>query len=203
VAGIRLAAHQKKARRQGASVALIDESGLMMGPLLRRTWAPRGRTPAILQRGAQRQKVSVASAVYLSPRRDHLGLYFHTLADGYFNNWYVTAFIEAMLRDLPGRFVVIWDGGPMHKGEPIHALKAQFADRLTLEMLPPWAPMLNPVESLWSWLKWERLSNFAPRDVSELDERVVAELASKRDDQRFLRNLFHASELPIPRTLLS
>jgi hypothetical protein len=203
MAGIRLAAHQKKARRQGARIALIDESGLLMGPLLRRTWSPRGHTPAISQEGAHRQKVSVAAAVWLSPRRDRLGLYFHTLADGYFSNWYVTAFIEAMLRDLVGRFVVVWDGGPMHRGEPIRALEEQFADRLSLERLPPWAPMLNPVEPLWSWLKWERLSNFAAHDVHELDERVVCELASKRDDQVFLKNLFHASELPLPRTLLS
>ena len=182
---------------------MIDESGLMMGPLLRRTWSPKGQTPEIIQRGGQRQKVSVAAAVWLSPHRDRLGLYFHTLAGGYFDNWYMTAFVEAMLRDLSGRFVVVWDGGPMHKGEPILALEDQFADRLSLEMLPPWAPMLNPVEPLWSWLKWERLSNFAPHDVGELDERVVAELTSKRGDQRFLRNLFHASELPLPRTLLS
>ena len=45
----------------------------------------------------------------------------------------------------------------MHKGEPIRELEAQFAGRLIFEMLPPWAPMLNPVEPLWSWLKWERL----------------------------------------------
>jgi hypothetical protein len=182
---------------------LIDESGLMMGPLLRRTWAPQGQTPTVTQQGAHRQKVSVAAALWLSPRRDRLGLYYHTLAGGYFDNWYVTAFIEAMLKDLGGRFVVIWDGGTMHKGEPIEALASHFADRLVLERLPPFAPMLNPVEWLWSWLKWERLSNFAPHDVHELDRRVGAELASKRDDQGFLRNLFHASELPLPRALLS
>jgi hypothetical protein len=181
----------------------MDESGLLMGPLPRRTWSPEGKTPPITQGGSRRQKVSVAAAVWLSPRRDQLGLYFHTLADGYLDNRYVTAFIEAMLLDLPGRFVVVWDGGPMHKGEPVRALEAQFADRLTLEELPPWAPMLNPVEPLWSWSKWERLSNFAAHDVHELDERVVGELASKRDDQVSLKNLFHASELPLPRTLLS
>jgi transposase len=147
--------------------------------------------------------VSVAAAVWLSPCRDRLGLYYHTLADGYFDNRYVTAFLEAMLKDLRGRFVVVWDGGTMHTGEPIEALVRHFADRLSLERLPPFAPMLNPVEWLWSWLKWERLSNFAPHDVRELDGRVVAELASKRDGQRFLRNLFLASELPLPRALLS
>lgn len=194
---------KKKARRQGAHIALIDESGLMMAPLARRTWAPRGQTPSLAQAGGHRKKVSVAAALWLSPLRDHLGLYSHTLADGYFDSWYVTAFLEAMLHDLPGRFVVVWDGGPMHKGEPIRELEAHFADRLTLERLPPFAPVLNPVEALWGWLKYSRLNNFAPRDPAELDRRVVAELAAIRGDQVFLRNLFHASELPIPLTLLS
>src|SRR5512143_1604819 len=83
------------------------------------------------------------------------------------------------------------------------AVDPYFADRLALEKLPPYAPMLNPVESLWSWLKWERLSNFGPQDAHELDARVIAELTAVREDQAFLRNLFHASDLPLPRALLS
>lgn len=197
-----MAAHQKKARRWDAHIVLIDESGLLMAPLVRRTWAPRGHPPALDQSGAPRGKVSVAAALWLSPRRDHLGLYFQTLPDAYFDNWYVAAFLEAMLRELSGRFVVVWDGGTMHKGDPIRQLTTHFAERLSLEPLPPWAPMLNPVEPLWGWLKYDQLCNFAPRDAHELDGRVVAELTAIRDDQAFLRNLYHASELPIPRTLL-
>src|SRR4051812_24822038 len=106
---------KQKARRQHARIALIDESGLLMAPLVRRTWAPRGQTPDFVQRGGggPRQKVSVAAALWLSPRRDQLGLYSKTLVNGYFDNWYVTAFLEAMMHDLDGRFVVVWDGGPM------------------------------------------------------------------------------------------
>jgi len=48
-----------------------------------------------------------------------------------------------------------------------------------------------------------RLCNYAPHDAAELDGRVVTELAAVKDNQRFLRNLYHASELPLPRTLLS
>ena len=77
------------------------------------------------------------------------------------------------------------------------------SNRLSLEKLPPYAPMLNPVEPLWSWLRWERLSNFGPKDVRERDARVIAELAEVREDQALLWNLFHASELPFPRALLS
>jgi transposase len=194
---------KKKARRQGAHIALIDESGLLMAPLARRTWAPRGQTPEQEQKSGTREKVSIAAAVWLSPRRDRLGLYFHTLANGYFDSWYMAAFLEAMLKDLAGRFVVVWDGGTMHKGDPIRDLVSHFADRLDLERLPPYAPMLNPVEPLWSWLKWGRLSNLGPKDADELDMRVIAELTKVRDDQSFLRNLFHASDLPLPRALLS
>jgi hypothetical protein len=203
MAGVRLAAHQKKARRQGACIALIDESGLLMAPLARRTWAPRGRTPEMVQKSGAREKVSVAAAVWLSPARDRLGLYSHTLANGYFDSWLMAAFLEAMLKDLAGRFVVVWDGGPMHKGDPIRDQAGHFADRLDLEQLPPYAPMLNPVEPLWSWLKWGRLNNLTPKDAAEIESRVVAELAKVSEDQAFLRNLFLASELPIPRALLS
>src|SRR5271170_1442636 len=38
---------KKKARRQGAHIVLIDESGLLMAPLVRRTWSPRGQTPPL------------------------------------------------------------------------------------------------------------------------------------------------------------
>ena len=64
---------------------MIDESGLLMAPLVRRTWAPRGRTPDLVQQGGgHHEKVSVAAALWLSPRRDRLGLYFKTLVNGYF-----------------------------------------------------------------------------------------------------------------------
>jgi hypothetical protein len=198
-----LAAHQKKARRQGASLVLIDESGLLMAPLVRRTWAPRGQTPELVQKSGTREKVSVLAALCLSPRRDRLELYSQTLINGYFDNWQVAAFLEEMVRSLTGRFVIVWDGGSMHKGDPIRELEDGFASRLVLERFPPYAPELNPNEFLWSWLKYSRLNNFAPRDAVELDERVRAELTAIQSDQEWLRGFVHASALPLRLTLLS
>jgi putative transposase len=200
-----LATDQKKARRQDAHIALIDESGLMMAPLVRRTWAPRGETPKLVQSsgGGPREKVSVAAALWLTPRRDQLGLYFQTLVNDFFNPWNVAAFLEALLVAVPGRVVVVWDGGSMHKGDPIRQTQEIYSDRITLERLPPYAPMLNPIEPLWSWLKYDRLSNFAPRNALELNQRVFAELIQVRRDQELLQALFHASDLPLPRALFS
>src|SRR5207249_12328740 len=115
------------------------------------------------------QKVSVAAALWLSPLRDRLGLDFHTLVNDYFDNWSVTAFLEALLQDVAGRFVVIWDQGPMHKGDPIRQLTSLFANRLSLEDLPPWSPTHNPIEVLWGWLKYDQLYNFAPSEARELE----------------------------------
>jgi hypothetical protein len=188
VARFRLAAPQKKARRQRAHLALIDECGLLMTPLAGRIWAPRGRMPELVQTSGTREKVSVAPAVWLTPQRDRLVLYARPLVNSYLDNWYSAAFLEALLGELRGRVIVIWDGGGMHKGDPIRQLLDHFADRLSLERrLPPYAPMLNSVEPLLSGLKWARPSNLGPRNAYELEGRVVTELAAIREDQRFLR----------------
>ncbi len=173
-----------------------------MAPLVRRTWAWRGQTPILQQKGKHREKVSLAGALWLSPDRDRLGLIFETLVNDYFDNHHSASFLERLMREIPNRMVVIWDGGPMHKGDPIRAQVEKFRPRLSLEKLPPYAPMLNPTEPIWSWLKYSQLCNFAPHDASELNKRVHEELTTIEDDQECLRNFWHGSDLPFPRTLL-
>jgi transposase len=197
-----LAADQKKARRQGAHLALVDESGLLMAPLVRRSWAPRGEPPALPQKGAHREKVSIAAALWLTPGRDRLGLFTRTLVKGYFDTTRVAAFLGALQEEVGGALVVVWDGGTMHKGDPIRGLVEASGGRLTLERLPAYGSELMPVEQLWAWLKYDRLANFAARDVQELGAAARAELAAVEADQERLKNFFHASKLPLPRALL-
>src|SRR5262249_3293984 len=164
-------------------------------------WARSGRRPELHQKGKHREKVSLAVALYLSPKRKHLGLIYRTLENGYFNNQQVARFLEGVLREIPNRLVVLWDRGNMHKGDPIRAQVERFRPRLSLELLPPWAPMLAPAEPIFSWLKYGRLSNFAPHNAPDLNRAVVAELEAIRADQDVLRHLWHASDLPLPRSL--
>lgn len=180
----------------------MDESGLLMTPLVRRTWSPVGQRPELRPKAGHRQKVSVAGALWLSPRRDRLGLFFQTIVDGYFNNEAVAGFLDDLLRQLRRRAIIIWDGGNMHRGDPIEELLERRTGRVTLERLPAHTPELMPMEQGWSWLKYGRLSNFVPTDVQELNTRVLDELHAIRDHQSLLRSFFHRSDLPLPRALL-
>jgi putative transposase len=174
-----------------------------MAPLLRRSWSLRGQPPVIKQKARHREKVSVAAAVWLAPRRDRLGLAYQTLVNGYFSNQAVAEFLAGAVQGLGGPLVVVWDRGTMHKGDPIRELVGEAQGRLHIEPLPAHAPELMPVEFLWKWLKYGRLCNFAPRGASHLNEAVIRELEPIREDQGLLRAFFHLSDLPLPRALLS
>jgi transposase len=180
----------------------VDESGLLLAPLRRRTWARVGQTPVLLQRAKQRDKVSVGAALWLTPGQSRLGLSYRTLVNGYFNNERVAAWLADLLGEWRSPAIVVWDGGNMHKGDPIAAVVGGARGRLLLERLPPYGAELMPLEWLWSWLKHTRLGNFAPHDAQQLNDRAVAELGDLQQDQQRLAGFFHAAALALPRTLL-
>lgn len=185
----------------GAHIVFVDESGLMMVPLLRRSWCPRGHPSNLFHRAKAREKVSIAGAIVLSPRRRRVRLLFQILIKAYFNNVQVADLLRSLARQLRGPIIVIWDSGTMHKGDPIREALRQLSPRVTLERLPPYAPMLNPVEHVWAWLKYDRLQNFAPEDAYHLGAVVEAELDAICWDDHFLRRLWQGSDLPIPPAL--
>lgn len=193
-----MAPHPKNVEADQAHLVLIDEAGLPLNPLVRRTWAPRGKTPVIGGDGGHRKSVSVIGAVSVSPTAKHLGLYFSTLPDGYFDAGAVVRFLRDLLAHLPGRVVVVWDGGPNHKGPLVRDFLRRDR-RLTLERLPAYAPDLNPVEAVWSWLKYGQLANFAPDGIPELDDEVIERLAELKCEPGLIKALRGRSGLPLPR----
>jgi transposase len=194
---------KQKARRHGARLLFLDESGLLMAPLLRRSWALRGHPPESKYKAGHREKVSVAAALWLSPLRDQLRLTYDTLVNGYFSDTEVAAFLGALVQTLSDPVIAIWDGGTMHKGDPIRTLAEESRGRLFIELLPPHAPTLMPVEFMWRWLKYGRLCNFAPQNATELNEAIIRELDAIWDNQGLLTSFFHQPDLPMPRALIT
>jgi putative transposase len=62
--------------------------------------------------------------------------------------------------------------------------------------LPAYAPDLNPVEAVWSWLKWGQLANFVPDDLDDLGDWVIEYLVALKHDPGVLRALWERSDLP-------
>lgn len=190
-----VAANKKIAKRRRAHIVLIDESGFLMSPLVRRTLAPRGKTPILKTKASHREKVSVTAALTISPKSHRLGLYWKTFPRSFVNAERSAEFLRGLLRNLDGAVIVVWDGGPMHKGEPIQKLCSDYP-RLHLERLPPYAPDLNPVEYLWSHLKYGRMANFIPDDVFQLDAVLNDNLRKTRKSPQSLSAFFRAAKLP-------
>ena len=183
--------------KKRATVVLIDETGLLLNPLVRRTWARVGRTPVVGGWGRHRRRVSVIGAVTVSPHARRVGFHFATQEDGYFTAAKVVAFLRHLLRHLRGPVVVVWDGGRNHQGEEVKAFLRRHK-RVRLVRLPAYSPHLNPVEAVWSWLKWGRLANFVPDDLSALDDWIVEYLVELKHCPEWLRALWERSELPFP-----
>jgi len=195
-----MATPSKQARRQRATIVFIDESGLLLSPLVRRTLSPRGQTPKLLIRGRHRQKVSVIAALTLSPRRGRRGLYFRTLPNGSFSGDDVAKFLQQLLRHLHGKVIVIWDRWSGHRGPAVRDLLERHS-RLRLVQLPAYAPQLNPVEHLWSHLKWSQLNNYNPMNADDLNQAVGPALNQTRSDQALLLSFWKGTQLRLPRWL--
>jgi len=85
-------------------------------PLVRRTWAPRGHTPVLMQRGRSRRKVSVIGALVISPRRRRVRAYFGLLPDANFDGESILAFVVQLCRALRVPIALIWDRLGAHIG---------------------------------------------------------------------------------------
>jgi transposase len=178
----RLAPNKKNANRLGAHIVFVDESGFLLIPSVRKTWAPRGETPLCYHR-YRREKVSAISGISLSPKRQHCGLYFQCHIKS-IRHAEVCAFIRHLLKHLRGPVIIVWDNAAIHKGAPIRQLCSQYP-HMHLELLPPYAPELNPDEGVWNHAK-RNLANGQPMTRNELRRHVTRTIGSLRSLQPHL-----------------
>jgi transposase len=148
----------------------------MLTPTVVRTWAPRGQTP-IFRHSQRHDRISVISALSVSPKRRRVGLYYqwhhHNIRE-----IEAVAFLRHLLRHLRGHVVLIWDNLGVHKGKLVQKL-CRRVPRLHLEYLPAYAPELNPDEGVWRQTK-ARLANGCPADRFDLALDVMRELERLR-----------------------
>lgn len=189
-----VASGKKNAKRLNIHVVFLDESGLLMAPHLRRTWAPVGTTPLLYQRTRSREKVSMIAAITLSPQRNRLGLYFSLLVNENVTVDRLVPFLRQLKVHLPRGFLLLWDRLGAHRAVRMK----EFLDgqkKIRTEFFPPYAPELNPVEGVWAYLKMNPLANLAPHDARELSRRARTSTQEIQGNQQLLRSFLHRSVL--------
>lgn len=167
-----------------------------MAPTVRRTWAPRGRTPVLRHAHRHARKCSGIGGLSISPKRRHVGAYLHLYRDADISQEAVVAFLRDLTRHLGGRLTVIWDRWNVHRGPIVREFLARHPG-IRIEPLPAYAPELNPVDHQWGYIKGHRMANHGLIDLDALDLMVGDEFNELARDQRLLRSFIRATRLSI------
>jgi transposase len=143
-------------------------------PATVRTYAPRGETP-VLRVPLTRDHLSAISAI--TPA----GQILLQVKEQALRGPDIVRFLRHLLRHVPGKLLVIWDGSPIHRAQVVKDFLAQgAARRLHLELLPAYAPELNPDEWLWQYLKRRELRNLCCHSLAELRAELRLAVARMR-----------------------
>lgn len=165
-----------------------------MSPLVRRSWAPRGQTPILLQRTRSHQKVSVVAALCVAPSRDRVSLYFRLHPDQSITSRLIIDFLRQLRGHLSAPLIIVWDRLSSHRALVLRRW-LQSHPQIHLEFLPPYAPELNPVEYLWSYLKNNPLANIALMQLDPLAKLARRHTRRLQHNQTLLRSFLAHSPL--------
>jgi transposase len=175
---------KKKAKDEKRTIAFVDESAFYLLPMAVRTYAPRGQTP-ILRVKLTRDHLSAIGALTTE------GKICMQTQDHSYKGPDVVRFLQVLLREIPGKLLVIWDGATIHRCQAIKDFLAKGgAKRISLERLPAYAPELNPQEGVWNLLKRVELKNVCCLEVLQIETQVRRAKERLRHRKSVLRQCF-------------
>lgn len=181
---------KQKARRERRSLVFVDESGFYLLPAIVKTYAPRAQTP-ILDEWQTRDHLSVMGAV--TARATVYSLVRPTSLNGLHS----VAFLVHLGRLVGDRLLLIWDGSPIHRRAEVQQFVAETGGRIHLEVLPSYAPDLNPAEWLWRHLKEVELRNLTCLDLDQLHMELHLALDRVRQKPGLVRSFYEGAGLAL------
>lgn len=154
------------------------------------TWAPCGQTPIL--KYPFWEHLSAISAI--TPA----GKLFTSVQNEAFKGPDIVRFLKHLLRQVPGKLLIIWDGLPAHRSRVVREfLRQGGAKRILLERLPGYAPELNPDEGVWQYLKQVELRNLCCRDLVQLRSELQKAIVRLRRKTAIIRSFFQQAQLSL------
>lgn len=179
---------KKSAKKQGAEIFWLDEASIRSDDPLMRTWGLKGQTPTVRTSG-QRQGINAISALSNS------GGFWYRVYTERFN---ADVFIEC-LKDLLGNrrkpVFIIMDGHPVHKSKKVREFVENLKGRLSIFLLPPYAPDLNPDELVWNYIRQTGTARAPLKRGESLWERTFIDLELIAQDKALVKSFFRNAEV--------
>lgn len=155
-------------------------------PSVRRTWAPRGKTPVLVHRQRSWLRISAAAVVCYRWDGRRARLYFH-LRPGSYNDESLIEFLRQLRRHFRGQQVLLlWDGLNSHHSQTMNDYLKTQRPWLWTERLPAYAPDLNPTEGLWANVKGRELANRCDLDIADTIAAAHSGIRRVRGNQQLL-----------------
>jgi len=152
---------RKAAKREKALIYWADEMGLRSDHQTGRSYAPKGRTPAIPGTG-QRFGCNVLSAL---TNRGHLD--FMVFKKGFSASVFVR-FLRRLVKQANRKVFLIADRHPVHRSRKVRQWLEQNAALMRLFFLPGYSPELNPDEMVNQDVKSNAVGRKRPRNQAQL-----------------------------------
>jgi DDE superfamily endonuclease len=196
-----LTGHSSLARTRRAWLCFIDESGVKLTPPVRRTWAPKGRTPVLrhpYRRGKQISMCGLLAYRHSDDDGEQVATWMgFDLLEGAYDTRQCIRVLDGLGSQLGHQpTTVIWDNLGAHHASDLHAWAAT-QPWLELAYLPSYAPELDPVEGLWANLKGCELANRCCADRTELLATAQIGSIRVRRDPALLRSFLAGTGLTL------
>lgn len=180
----------RRAQREHRVPVLVDESGFDLLPGVVKTYSPKGETP-VLHEWQTRDHLSVIGAV--TPR----GKIATLVRQESLNGLHIIEFLFHLGRTVGDRLLLIWDRSPIHRRAEVMGFLSDAAPAIDLELLPPYAPDLNPVEWMWKHLKQVELRNLVCLDLEMLHQELHLALGRLRQKSDLVPTFFEGAGLEL------
>lgn len=174
---------KKNAKKQGAEIFWLDEASIRSDDPLLRTWGLKGKTPTVKTSG-QRQGISAISAL------SNTGGFWYQVYTERFNADVFIDCLKDLLKNRRKPIFIITDGHPVHKSKKVREFVASLKGRLSIFILPPYAPDLNPDELVWNYIRQTGTARMPLKKGESLLERTFIDMELVAQDKALVKSFF-------------
>lgn len=109
----------------------------------------------------------------------------------------IVTFLKHLMRHVRGRLLIVWDRLAAHRSALVRDFIASRRGRIKVELLPAYAPELNPVEYLWGYWKQHELANLCADDLWQLSAEARCAIRRMRRRPRLIVAFWKQAELSL------